>query len=146
VREAVVPAGDLLSVVWLQQRAKEIVKERVIYLRERDVNVSVASYYAAQLFLLGMVDLVQATLLLGMVRQFTHLPGSFMVQSLFLWLLGLIGTALGLLISAFVKSNNTAVAAVPGVLLPQIILAGVIAPVEGLAKLLAQCFISAYWG
>jgi hypothetical protein len=137
-----------ISCLWFgcNNAAKEIVKERIIYLRERDVNLTVASYYASKLLLLGMVDLFQATLLLGMVKHFTSLPGNFLLQSFFLSALGLIGTALGLLISALSKTNDTAVAAVPGVLLPQIILAGVIAPVEGLAKLLAQCFVTAYWG
>jgi len=137
-----------ISCLWFgcNNAAKEIVKERVIYLRERDVNVTVASYYASKLFLLGAVDLSQTALLLGLVKHFTHLPGDLLTQCFFLWALGLIGTALGLLISALSKTNDTAVATVPGVLLPQIILAGVIAPVEGLAKLLAQCFISAYWG
>ena len=51
-----------------------------------------------------------------------------------------------MLISALSKTTDNAVAIVPAVLLPQIILAGVIAPVEGFAKLLAQLFISAYWG
>ncbi|MCY2994672.1 MAG: ATP-binding cassette domain-containing protein [Planctomycetota bacterium] len=137
-----------VSCLWFgcNNAAKEIVKERVIYLRERDVNVTVASYYVSKLLLLGAGSLIQATLLIGIVKYFTNLPGGFLSQWVLLGTLGLIGTSLGLLLSAMSKTNDTAVAMVPGVLLPQIILAGVIAPVEGVAKILAQLFISTYWG
>ena len=137
-----------ISCLWFgcNNAAKEIVKERVIYLRERDVNVSIPSYYFSKLFLLGVLSLFQTTLLLGIVKYFTNLPGGFLGQWFSLTTLALVGVSLGLLISALSKTTDNAVAMVPAVLLPQIILAGVIAPVEGFAKLLAQLFISAYWG
>ena len=134
-----------ISCLWFgcNNAAKEIVKERVIYLRERDVNVTIPSYYFSKLFLLGLLCLFQTTLLLGIVKYFTNLPGGFLGQWLSLVTLALVGVSLGLLISALSKTTDNAVAMVPAVLLPQIILAGVIAPVEGFAKLLAQLFISA---
>ncbi len=137
-----------LSCLWFgcNNAAKEIVKERTIYLRERDVNVVVLSYYASKLLLLGTICVVQASVLLWIVKHFTNLPGDFAGQWAFLAMLSLVGVAMGLLISAVSKTNDNAVGMVPAALLPQIILAGVIAPVEGLAKLLAQVFISAYWG
>ncbi|MHC4176010.1 MAG: ATP-binding cassette domain-containing protein, partial [Planctomycetota bacterium] len=137
-----------ISCLWFgcNNAAKEIVKERIIYLRERDVNVMVPSYYASKLLLLGVICLIQATVLLGIVRYFTNLPGGFSSQWVFLVMLALTGVAMGLLISAVSKTNDNAVGMVPAALLPQIILAGVIAPVEGAAKWLAQLLISAYWG
>ena len=133
-----------ISCLWFgcNNAAKEIVKERVIYLRERDVNVTIPSYYFSKLFLLGVLCLLQTTLLLGIVKYFTNLPGGFLGQWLSLATLSLVGVSLGLLISAMSKTTDNAVAMVPAVLLPQIILAGVIAPVEGFAKVLAQLFIS----
>lgn len=137
-----------ISCLWFgcNNAAKEIVKERVIYLRERDVSVMIPSYYFSKLFLLGLLCLSQTTLLLGIVKYLTNLPGGFFGQWLSLAILSLVGVSLGLLISAMSKTTDNAVAMVPAALLPQIILAGVIAPVEGFAKLLAQLFISAYWG
>jgi ABC-type multidrug transport system ATPase subunit len=137
-----------ISCLWFgcNNAAKEIVKERVIYLRERDVNVTIPSYYFSKLFLLGLLCLVQTTLLLGIVKYFTNLPGGFLGQWFSLATLTLVGVSLGLLISALSKTTDNAIAMVPAVLLPQIILAGGIGPVEGFAKLLAQLFISAYWG
>jgi hypothetical protein len=137
-----------ISCLWFgcNNAAKEIVKERVIYLRERDVNVTIPSYYFSKLFLLGVLCLFQTTLLLGIVKYFTNLPGDFFGQWLSLVMLAMVGVSLGLLVSAMSKTTDNAVAIVPAVLLPQIILADVIAPVEGFAKLLAQLFISTYWG
>jgi len=137
-----------ISALWFgcNNAAKEIVKERVIYLRERNANVTIPSYYFSKLFLLGMLCVLQTTLLLGIVKYFTNLPGEFLGQWSCLATIGFVGVSLGLLISAIAKTNDNAVAMVPAVLLPQIILAGVIGPVEGFAKFLAQLFISAYWG
>jgi ABC-type multidrug transport system ATPase subunit len=137
-----------ISCLWFgcNNAAKEIVKERVIYLREHDVNVTIFSYYFSKLFLLGLLCLIQTTLLLGIIKYFTNLPGNILGQWISLATLALVGVSLGLLISAISKTTDNAVAMVPAVLLPQIILAGVIAPVEGFAKVLAQLFISAYWG
>jgi hypothetical protein len=56
------------------------------------------------------------------------------------------GTALGLLISALARTEEVAAALVPIAVIPQIILAGVIAPLSGLGKLLANGFITARWG
>ena len=39
-----------------------------------------------------------------------------------------------------------AITLIPVAIIPQIILAGVIAPLEGLSKSLAQTLITAYWG
>jgi ABC-2 type transport system permease protein len=55
------------------------------------------------------------------------------------------GTALGLLISAFARTEDVAVALVPIAVMPQIILAGVIAPLSGLGKLLAKGAITVHW-
>ena len=56
------------------------------------------------------------------------------------------GVALGLAISAIAKSEDVAVTIVPISLIPQVILAGLIAPLAGSRRLLSQLVISAYWG
>ena len=137
-----------ISCLWLgcNNAAKEIVKERPIYTRERDINLLVPSYYASKVILLGAVSLVQASLLLIVVKVCCNLPGSAIAEWIFLMALSLAGVTLGLLISSFSKTNDVAVSIIPAVLIPQIILAGVIAPVEGFARILAQLFITGYWG
>jgi ABC-type multidrug transport system ATPase subunit len=62
--------------------AKELVKERVIYSRERDFNLRLDSYYASKFLVLVLVALAQVTLLFGIVRAWCGPSGS----ALGLWL------------------------------------------------------------
>jgi hypothetical protein len=126
--------------------AKELVKERVIFLRERDFNLRVISYFVSKLVVLALVVVAQTTLLFGVVRIWCQLPGPIVFEWITLVVLAVAGTSLGLLISAIAPSEEVATALVPIVVVPQIILAGVIARLSGLAKFLANALISVYWG
>ena len=55
--------------------AKELVKERVIFLRERDFNLRVGSYFASKILVLTIIAVVQATLLFIIVRPWCRPPG-----------------------------------------------------------------------
>jgi ABC-type multidrug transport system permease subunit len=125
--------------------AKELVKERVIYTRERDFNLRIDSYYISKFVILMLVALVQVTLLFAIVRLWCGPPGEIVGQWLALATVAVAGTALGLLISAVARTEEVAVALVPMAVIPQIILAGVIASVSGLAKLLAAGLVTVYW-
>jgi len=126
--------------------AKEVVKERTSYSRERDFNLRIDSYFASKLIVLVFISLVQVTLLFGIVRLWCGPPGSAVGQWLTLAMLAVAGTALGLLISAFAATEEVAAALVPIAVMPQIILAGVIAPLKGPALWLAWGTITAYTG
>src|SRR5262249_54872739 len=127
--------------------AKEIVKERVIYGRERNVNLLVPAYYASKVGLLCFITFAQAALLLCAVRYFDRLPGDSWGQLLLLLLLSGAGVMLGLLVSAAARTEDQAIALVPIILMPQIILGGFIAPLDNaVARLLAQVFVTNYWG
>ncbi len=136
-----------ISALWFgcNNSAKEIVKERTIYAKERDVNLLTLSYLASKVLLLGAISLLQVGLLLAIVKIGTGVVGG-VGSCLLLFSLALTGVSLGLLISAASKSTDIAVTVVPLVLIPQIILSGAIAEVGGFAKLLAQPFIVTYWG
>jgi ABC transport system ATP-binding/permease protein len=125
--------------------AKELVKERVIYSRERDFNVRIDSYLASKLLVLVIIALIQVSLLFGTVRLWCGPPGEAIGQWVILAILAVAGTMLGLLISAFAKTEEVAAALVPIAIMPQIILAGVIAPLRGFADILAKAFVTVYW-
>src|SRR5262249_23140415 len=125
--------------------AKALVKERVIYSRERGFNLRIDSYLASKFVVLVLVVLVQVTMLFGIVRFWCDPPGSAAGQWCALFALAVAGTALGLLISAIARTEDVAVALVPIAVMPQIILAGVIAPLSGLGKWLAKGFITVHW-
>jgi hypothetical protein len=126
--------------------AKEIVKERAIYTRERDFNVQVGSYYCSKFVLIMLFSGLQVLVLTGIVDSWCDPPGAFGGQCLLLACLAAAGVALGLAISAVAPTEEMAITLIPVAILPQIILSGVIAPLKGLSKPLAQTLITAYWG
>ena len=137
-----------ISCIWFgcNNAAKEIVKERSIYNKERDVGLNVIGYYGSKLTLLGAFSVLQASLLYWCVRYFTRLGGDAPDQWLLLSLSALTGVAMGLAISAVANTADLATTVVPITLIPQIIFAGLIAPLQDYTRLFSQVFISAYWG
>ena len=137
-----------VSCFWLgcNNAAKELVRERPIYRRERDINLRTDSYYASKYLVLLAIGLVQVALLVGIVYPWAGPEGSPWTQGLILSALMAAGTALGLLISACSPTEEVASALVPVAVIPQIILAGVIAPLTGLGKLLGYGLITCFWG
>jgi ABC-type multidrug transport system ATPase subunit/pSer/pThr/pTyr-binding forkhead associated (FHA) protein len=126
--------------------AKEIVKERTIFQRERDFNLRVESYYVSKLLLLTAFSWLQTILLFVVVQLWCHPPGSAASELTVLLALALTGVTLGLAISACARTEEMAITLIPMAVIPQIILSGVIAPVEGVSKALAMLGISTYWG
>ncbi len=126
--------------------AKEIVKERAIYTRERDFNIQVGSYYCSKFLLIMLFSGLQALVLAGIVKLWCDPPGAFAGQCLVLTCLAASGVALGLAISAVARTEEMAITLIPVAVLPQIILSGGMNPLAGLSKILAQVFITVYWG
>lgn len=137
-----------VSSFWLgcNNSVKEIVKERRIFERERDFNLIPESYLAAKVLVMAIVGVSQALFLGATVFGWCHMPGSLGWHLFVLSCLSLAGTTLGLAISSVAKTEEVAVAAVPLVVLPQIILAGVVATLPDFAELLARVLSTVYWG
>ncbi len=137
-----------VSAFWFgcNNAAKEIVKEQVIYGRERDFNLLPASYYASKLLLLVVFSSLQIVGLFAVVRAWCRVPGPFLTELTVLLALAVAGVTLGLAISAFARTEEMAITLVPMAVIPQIILSGVIAPLGGLSKVLAVAGITTYWG
>ena len=135
-----------ISTFWFgcNNSAKEIAKERIIYLRERDVNLLPPSYYLSKFSLLGLVSIVQTCILFYFVAFGTEVEvGSS--QLFILACLSLTGVAMGLFVSTVSPTTDTAVTAIPLILIPQIIFSGAIAEVDGFAGFLASVLIVIYW-
>jgi ABC-type multidrug transport system ATPase subunit/pSer/pThr/pTyr-binding forkhead associated (FHA) protein len=126
--------------------AKEIVKERTIFTRERDFNLLVGSYYVSKLLLLTVFSWLQTILLYVIVSIWCTPPGSFLTELIVLLAVALAGVTLGLAISALAATEEMAITLIPLAVIPQIILSGTIAPLAGFSKILAHLGISTYWG
>ena len=121
--------------------AREIIRERAVYNRERMVNLGLLPYVGSKLFVLSMIVGLQCILLFGLLRLFhvvglMHLPGDNfgLPQMLIVILTGIVGIALGLLVSAMVRTSEMATSLVPLLLIPQIIFGGLVGVPKGAAK------------
>jgi len=126
--------------------AKEIVKERAIAARERDFNVQLSSYYMSKLLVLLLFSSVQTVLLFVLVHSWCGPPGPERAECGLLLALAATGVTLGLAISALAPTEEMAATLIPMVIIPQIILSGVIAPLKDLSEKLAMGLITTYWG
>jgi hypothetical protein len=140
--------------------AREIVKEEAIYSRERAVNLRLLPYLASKFVVLGVITALQvATLLLlvygPMELARLYLPGysvpppelmlGYVPQFGVLVVLGLVGVAMGLLLSASVTSAERANAMLPYVVIPQMILGGGFIEITGPLYWTAALSAPVYW-
>lgn len=133
-----------LVAVWFgtSVAAREIIRERAVYNRERMVNLGLLPYVGSKLFVLSLIVGVQCVLLFGTVKLF-DLAGMMKLQGyLFglpqlatMILTGIVGIALGLFVSAMVKTSEMATSLVPLILIPQILFSGLVGVPTGTAKL-----------
>ena len=137
-----------VSCFWLgcNNSVKEIVKERSIYQRERAYNLIPEAYLLSKLCFMGLIGIAQSILLSSITFAWFGMPGDVVAMATTMLLLSITGTALGLAISSNAKNEEVAVALVPVVVIPQIILAGVVASLPDLAEWIARATVSVYWG
>lgn len=137
-----------LSCLWFgcNNASKELVRERALIARERNVNLQLAAYLAAKLVLLSGISVLQGTVLFAVTDYFLNLPGGWLSTWLVLSATAIAGVTLGLLISAISDTSEGAVTTVPIVLVPQIILSGFLTPLVGWWETLGQGAITHYWG
>ncbi len=121
-----------LAALWFgcSNAAREIVGEWAIYHRERMVNLKIPSYVASKIAVLGGLCFVQCTVLLGIVYFAAGLQGPLLAMFLLVLLTALVGLAIGLTVSALARTSEVAIAMLPLILIPMVILAGVLQPVH----------------
>ncbi|MDQ3181591.1 MAG: ABC transporter permease, partial [Acidobacteriota bacterium] len=142
-----------LVAVWfgISVAAREIIRERPVYNRERMVNLGLAPYIASKLFVLGLIVGLQCLMLFLPLKFFDittlmPLPGELLgiPQLLVMLLTAGVGIALGLLISSVVKTSEMATSLVPLILIPQILFSGLVGVPSGINKV-AGLIMPATW-
>jgi len=122
-----------IATLWLacSNAAQEIVRERPIFRREQFVGLKAPTYLLAKFLALGWLGTFQALLLYLVIRFVgTGLEGSFLWQLAGLAMAALAATGIGLAISAWAKTPLQAVLFVPLVIIPQILFAGYVFPLQ----------------
>ena len=131
--------------------AREIIRERPIYRRERMVNLGILPYLGSKLFVLGIIVGLQCILLFVPLKLLDlvglmPMPG-FLAGIPQFWtmlLTAAVGVALGLLVSVFVRTSEMATSLVPLILIPQILFSGLVGVPAGVSKA-ASMVMPAAW-
>jgi len=126
-----------LAAIWFgcSATAREIVAEWPIYRRERMVGLSILAYLGSKTALLLGIAAVQAALLLGIVAWACGVQSPWWHLALVLYAAGLAGGAVGLVVSATLRTTESATAILPVLLMPMIVLGGVLVPLSDLPKI-----------
>jgi ABC-type multidrug transport system ATPase subunit len=137
----------VISAIWFGclNSAREVVKELPIFLRERAVNLEIVPYLLSKLGPLTLICVIQVVGLVAGTAALVDLSGSNVARTGVLCLAALAATAMGLTVSALVNSSDKAVAAVPVLLIPQVILSNAIVQLEGGSKLVAKASMVSFW-
>lgn len=132
--------------------AREIIRERAVYNRERMVNLGLFPYVWSKLFNLSFIVGLQCILLFGTLK-FLDLVNIFVPfvgfslpsypsllfgipQLIVMIITGMVGVALGLFVSASVKTSEMATSLVPLILIPQILFSGLVGVPTGVSKVI----------
>jgi ABC-type multidrug transport system ATPase subunit len=137
----------VLSSIWFGtlNSVRELVKELPIYLRERSVNLAIMPYLISKLLPLAVLCLIQCALLMGIVSLLVALPGSYIWRVTALFTAGMAATCMGLAVSAFVDSNDKAVAIAPILLIPQVVLSNAVVRLGDVGLWVAKSSIVSFW-
>jgi ABC-type multidrug transport system ATPase subunit/pSer/pThr/pTyr-binding forkhead associated (FHA) protein len=112
-----------LTSVWFgcSNAARELVKERAIYLRERMVALRVLPYVTSKLVVLSGLAALQCALFLVILGVWFGIPGHPALLFGSMLLASVIGILLGLALSALASSADRAMTLLPILLIPQVL-------------------------
>ena len=118
----------------LTNSADDIIRDRVVLQRERNLKIRLPYYIFAKTLTLCLFALVQCVLFLLIGGYILEIRGMFWVDLWYTSLTAFCGVALGLLISSLVADAKTAVNIVPLILIPQIIMGGALIKYEDMNR------------
>jgi ABC transport system ATP-binding/permease protein len=122
----------VIAALWfgISNSVREVVSEKAIYTRERMVNLKISAYVLSKYMVLGCFCLFQCAILVGIIHPSVQLKGSFSGMLWVTFLASLAGLSIGLFLSSVTRTQQAAIAIVPLVLLPMVILGGAMLSVK----------------
>lgn len=148
-----------VSAIWfgVSNAAKEIVGEIPIYERERMFNMSIWSYLLSKITVLSLIALVQIFIFMAIIffgysewnvpEEFSAVvPRGFANTTFFVFYLSASATLFGLVLSSLFRTTEKVMTVVPIALIPQIMLAGVVAKIDNGFKELLSYLTLGRWG
>ena len=112
----------------LTNSATEILRDRPTLRRERNCQPTATSYVLAKFIALAILASLQCLVYLVIGNHFLEIEGMLLSHWGWMSVTAWTGTALALMVSAWVQSERAALTAVPLLLVPQMLLAGALVP------------------
>jgi len=142
-----------LSAIWFgtNNAAREIVSEVSIFKRERMFNMDIGPYVLSKITVLAFFSVIQSAIFILILYAYYSSNDLVVFNSpieSFFWMsfLSISATFLGLLLSATLSTSEKVMTIVPIVLIPQIMLAGLIAKINTTFVEIISYFTLTRWG
>ncbi|HSU87002.1 MAG TPA: ATP-binding cassette domain-containing protein [Chthoniobacterales bacterium] len=129
----------------LTNSADDIIRDRAVLQRERNLNVRLSYYVLAKTVSLGVFALVQCILFVLIGNYILEIRGMFWFYLAIVFMTAMSGVSLGLVISSLVADPKTAANIVPLVLIPQIIMGGAMIKYEDMNRNLGLVYTFSRW-
>jgi hypothetical protein len=118
----------------LTNSCDDIIRDRIVLQRERNLNVRLPYYIFAKTGTLALFAALQCALFVLIGNAILEIRGMFWPHFLFNFITALGGIAIGLFISSIVEDGKTAANIVPLILIPNIILGGALIKYEDMNR------------
>jgi ABC transport system ATP-binding/permease protein len=129
----------------LMNSADDIIRDRAVLQRERNLNVRLSYYVFSKTVSLGVFALVQCVLFVLIANAVLSVRGMFWVHMSIVFMTAMGGVALGLVVSSLVADPKTAANVVPLILIPQMILGGALIKFEDMNRNLGLVYTFSRW-
>ncbi len=145
-----IPAYHFLALVvamflGLTNSVDDIIRDRPVLLRERNLNVRIGYYVTAKGLTLTAFAVIQCAMFAFLGNWLLEVRGMFVVSFLAMFLTAVSGVAIGLIISAVAPEAKMAVNIIPMVLIPQLILGGAFIKYEEMNRNLDVVYALQKW-
>ena len=147
-----VPFLMTISAIWFgaNNAAREIVSESPIYKRERMFNLKLVPYIFSKLTVLALFAIIQSLLFVSVIYGFYSSNIQTWTDPLgsILWMMTITSSAslMGLMLSAVFDNTEKVMSFVPITLIPQIMLAGIVAKISLPLVEFVSYFTLSRWG
>lgn len=129
----------------LTNSADDIIRDRPILQRERNLDVRLPYYIVSKVGSLAVFAFIQCVLFVLMGNYILGIRGMFWVHLGLMFMTALGSLALGLLVSSLVSDAKTAANIVPLVLIPQILMSGALIKYEDMNRNLGFVYTLTRW-
>ena len=129
----------------LTNSVDDVVADRPVLQRERNLNIRLGYYILAKIISLGVFALVQCTLFVLIGNYLLEVRGMFWIHLGLMFMTALGSLALGLVVSSLVSNAKSAANIVPLILIPQILMSGAMLKFEDMNRNLGFVYSLTRW-